>query len=247
MTVGRAGWAGAVALLGIGLLGTGCTNTVAGVSTHAGQPGANALTPEQVLPDGEEVKAAVGNDLPPHSPPMVGDIGVLPNGIRDNSAAAPIECLGAIAPAMRISYEVAPVRAAALQDYWNYDSGVVASSATVAAIKLASSDDAQRLFASFTQQWRQCEGRTVTMYTHDRSDTELYSKVTEVRTDGPILSATIISWDNHHTPQSPVERAVGVQGDVLADAKVALRPHSQPGTRAIELVKVMLRKVSSTN
>ncbi|MFZ1179282.1 MAG: sensor domain-containing protein, partial [Mycobacterium sp.] len=141
----------AVALLGIGLLGTGCVNTADGIPTRAGRLGGTVLPVEQILPDAEEVSTAVGNDLPPHSPPLVGGIGLLPNGIRDNGGAAPIECLGAVAPAMRIVYEKAPVRGAATQDYWNYDSRVVVSSATAAAIKLASTADAQRLFASFVK------------------------------------------------------------------------------------------------
>ena len=237
----------AVALVGISLLGTGCVNTVAGTPTRIGRLGGAVLPLEQVLPDGAEASAAVGNELPPHNPPLVGGIDLLPNGIRDSGGAAPIECLGAVAPAMRIVYENGPVRAAATQDYWNYDSGVAASSATAAAIRLASPADAQRLFASFVKQWQRCAGTTVTMYTHDTSNTELYSKVTNTRVDGPLLSATVIAWDNHHTPPCPDERAVGVEGDVIADVKVAVGPHAQAGTRGIEVAEVMLRKVSNSN
>jgi PknH-like extracellular domain len=237
----------AVALVGIGLLCTGCVTTVAGQPRRIGHLGGAVLPLEQVLPDGADVSAAVGNELPPHSPPLVGGIDVLPNGIRDRADAAPIECLGAIAPAMRIIYETAPVRGAATQDYWNYDSGVAVSSASAAAIRLASTADAQRLFASFVQQWQLCAGTTVTMYTHDRSNTELYLKVTNTRVDGPILSATVIAWDNHHSPPSPDERAVGIRGDVIADVKVAVGPPAQAGTRAVDLADAMLRKVSSSN
>lgn len=237
----------ALTLGGIGLLGSGCVATVAGTPTRTGPLGAAALPLEQVLPDDAEVSAAVGNDLPPHNPPLVGGIDMLPNGIRDDGGAAPIECLGPVAPAMRIVYERGPVRRVATQDYWNYGSGAQVSSATAAAIELASAVDAQRLFAAFVQQWEHCTGATVTMYTHDRSDTELYSKVTDVRADGPILSATVIVWDNHHTPPSPDERAIGIQGDVIADVKVAVGPRAQAGTRAVDVVQAMLRKVSSAN
>ncbi len=237
----------AVVLLVIGVVGAGCVSTVDGTARRAGRSGGTVLSLEEILPDEDEVRAAMGNDLPPHSPPEVGGIDMLPNGIRDNDRAAPIECVGAVTTAARIVYEKGPVRAAAIQDYWNYDVGVVVSSATAAAIKLASSADAQRLFASFVQQWQHCAGTTVIMRLHDSSDTELYSEVTNPRVDGSILSATILSWDNHHTPQYPLERAVGVQGDVIADVKLAVRPRSQPGTRAIDLVEVMLRKVSSAN
>ncbi|OBH88392.1 sensor domain-containing protein [Mycobacterium sp. E2989] len=237
----------AVTFVGIGVLATGCVTTVAGTAARTGRLGGAVPPLEQVLPDSAEVAAAVGNELPPHRPPEVGGIDVLPNGIRDTGGAAPIECLGVVAPAMRIVYENGPVRRAATQDYWNYDSGVQVSSATAAAIEMASTADAQRLFASFAQQWQHCAGTTVTAYTHDRSDTELYSKVTDVRVDGPIVSATVMAWDNHHTPPSPDERAIGVQGDVIADVKVAVGPRAQAGTRAVDIVQAMLRKVSSTN
>ncbi|OBB69501.1 hypothetical protein A5758_05690 [Mycobacterium sp. 852014-50255_SCH5639931] len=237
----------AIGVVGLSLLGTGCVTTVAGTPTRTGPLGGAALPLSQVLPDAAEVSAAVGNELPPHSPPLVGGIDVLPDGIRDAGGAAPIECLGALAPAMRLVYEKGPVRRVATQDYWNYGSGRQASSATAAAIELATTSDAQRLFASFVQQWQRCTDTTVTMYTHDRSNTELYSKVTDVRVDGPILSATVIAWDNHHTPPSPNERAVGTTGDVIADVKVAVGPHAQAGTRSIQVVQAMLRKVSSTN
>ncbi|OBG54850.1 MULTISPECIES: sensor domain-containing protein [unclassified Mycobacterium] len=237
----------AVTVVGLSLLGTGCVTTVAGTPTRTGPLGASALPLEQVLPDDAEVSVAVGNELPPHSPPLVGGIEVLPNGIRDAGGAAPIECLGAVDPAMRLVYETGPVRRVATQRYWNYGSGVQVSSATAAAIELATASDAQRLFASFVQQWQHCTDTTVTMYTHDESATELYSKVTDVRVDGPVLSATVIAWDNHHTPPTPDERAVGTAGDVIADVKVAVAPHVQAGTRAVDVVQAMLRKVSSTN
>ncbi|OBI39620.1 sensor domain-containing protein [Mycobacterium sp. E2238] len=237
----------AVVMVGIGLLSTGCVTTVNGTPVRAGHLGAAALPLEQVLPDDAEVSAAVGNELPPHSPAQVGGIDLLPNGIRDSGGAAPIQCLGVVAPAMRIVYEPGHVHAAATQNYWNYDSGVAVSSATAAAIKLAATADAQRLFASFVEQWQRCDGTTVTIYTHDSSNTELYSKVTDTRVDGPVLSATVVAWDNHHAPPCPLERAVGVKGDVIADVKVADGPRVQAGRRAVDLVEVMLRKVSSSN
>jgi PknH-like extracellular domain len=237
----------ALALSAVALLTAGCVNTVVGMPTRAGRPAAGVAPLEQILPTDDEVKTAVGNDLPSHSPPAVGGIDVLPNGIRDDNDAAPIECIGATDPLLRVVYEKGPVRAAAEQTYWNYDLGVAVSSAHAGVVRFASSEAAQRLFASLTPQWQKCGGTTVTMHTHDSENTELYSKVTDVKVDGPILSATIIGWDNHHTPPFPNEHAVGVASDVIVDVEVAIGPGGEAGTRAIDLVKVMLRKVSSTN
>ncbi len=242
-----AGLARVLGLLGIGLLGAGCVNTVVGVPTRAVRPAIGVAPLEQILPTDEEVRTAVGNDLPPHGKPETGGIEVLPNGIRDDSGVAPIECIGATEPLLQVVYEKGPIRGVAKQTYWNSDLSVAVFSVHAGAVRLASSADAQRLFASFVSQWQKCAGTTVTMHIHDSENTVLYSKVTDIDVDGPILSATVVTWDNHHTPQSPNEHAVGVESDVIVDVKTAIGPGGEAGTRAIDLVKVMLRKVSSTN
>lgn len=237
----------ALALLAVALLTAGCVNTVVGMPIRASRPAAGVVPLEQILPTGEEVSTAVGNDLLPEGPPLTGGIDVLANGIRDDSDASPIDCIGATAPLLRVVYEKGSVRAAATQTSWNSDLSVAVFSVHAGAVRLASSADAQRLFASFVPQWQKCAGTTVTMHIHDSENTVLYSKVTDVKVDGPILSATVVTWDNHHTPQSPNEHAVGVESDVIVDVKTAIGPGGEAGTRAIDLVKLMLRKVSSTN
>ena len=247
MGLGGAGLTRSLALVAVALLTAGCVNTVVGMPTRAGRLAAGVAPLEQVLPTGEEVRTAAGNDLLPEGPPLTGGIDVLPNGIREDNDAAPIECIGATATLLRVVYEKGPVRAAASQTFWNSDLSVAVFSVHAGAVRIASSEQAQRLFASFIPQWQKCAGTTVTMHTHDSENTVLYSKVTDVKVDEPILSATIMDWDNHHTPQFPNEHAVGVASDVIVDVKVAIGPGGQAGTRAIDLVKLMLRKVSSTN
>ncbi|OBK94281.1 hypothetical protein A5645_01615 [Mycobacterium asiaticum] len=229
-----------------GLLISGCATTVDGTARYSPSPSSMAPV-VQIMPTDEEIRAAVGNELQQNPPPRVGGIEVLPDGIRTDKDAAPIECLGAVSPRMHIVYEKGPVRDAAVQDYWNYDLDVAASKATAAAIKFASTADAERLFATFVQQWQHCQGTTLTMFTWDSSKTQLYHQVTDVQVRGPLLSATILSWDNHHTPQFPVERAVGVESDVIVDVQVAVRPHLQTGSRATDLARTMLRKVAGSS
>lgn len=246
--MGLAGLARLVVVLSMALPASGCVDAVEGAARRASPPSATTVTPlAQVLPSDEEIRAAVGNELRQTPPPRMGGIELLPDGIRTNHDADPIDCIGATTPGLHVVYEKGPVRAVAAQDYWNYDLGVVASSATAAAVRLASAADAQQLFTSFVQQWQNCGGTTVTMFTWDSTKTLLYSKVTDVEVHGPILSAVIMSWDNHHTPPFPVERAVGVASDVIADVDVAVRPNIQTSSRATDLVKAMLRRVAGTN
>ncbi|MCV7412143.1 hypothetical protein AWC05_13440 [Mycobacterium florentinum] len=237
----------ALALLALALLTAGCVHTVVGMPKRAVHPASPVVPLEQVLPTDDEVTAAAGNPLMPEGPPQVGGTEVLPNGIRDDSNAAPIECIGATSPLLRVVYEKGSVRAVAAQSYWNPNLRVPVFGVRAGAVRLASSADAQRLFASFVPQWQKCAGTTVTLYTHDTENTELYSKVTDVKVDEPILSATVIAWDNHHTPPTPNEHVVGMESDVVVDVRVSVGPHAEAGTRAIDIARVMLRKVSSTN
>jgi hypothetical protein len=242
-----AGLTRGIALLAVAVLTAGCVHTVVGMPKRAVHPASPVVPLERVLPTDDEVKAAVGNPLMREGPPQVGGIEVLPNGIRDDNDAAPIECIGVTSPLLRVVYEKGSVRAVAAQTYWNPDLSVPVFGVRAGAVRLASSTDAQRLFASFVPQWQKCEGTTVTMYTHDAENTELFSKVTDVKVDGPILSATVIGWDNHHTPPTPDEHVVGVESDVVVDVRVSVGPHVEAGTRAVDLARVMLQKVSSTN
>jgi hypothetical protein len=238
-----------LALLIAAALCAGCTSTVAGSARRAqgtGGPPAREAALASVLPTEQEISGAAGNQLSLNGfPALQGGIELLPDGIRTNADASPIECVGVTDALMRITYEHSPVRAAATVTFWNYDFDATATSAKVGAVRLATADDAQALFTTFTQQWRDCMGRTVDGHTHDSDDTELYSRIEDVDVSGPVLSATIMGWDNHHTPEFPNERAIGVKSNVIVEADVAVtKPGARADNRAINAVKLMLDKIA---
>jgi hypothetical protein len=57
----------------------GCVGTVDGKPVRR-----QAVGLQDALPSATQVAQAVGNPLDPTSPPMVGGIALLPNGIRDS-------------------------------------------------------------------------------------------------------------------------------------------------------------------
>ena len=205
------------------------------------------VSAKDILPNAEEVRAAVGNDLPAHESPLVGGIDVLPNGIRNNSDAAPIECIGAISVALRVIYEKGPVTAAATQTYWNYDFGVAASSAHAAVIKLATAPEAQRLFASLRSNGGNARARPSRCTPATWKTPSCTRRSPTSSLDGATLSAIVLGWDNHHTPPFPVEHAIGVDSEFIVDVDVAVGVHAQAGTRAVEIVNAMLRKIPRPN
>jgi hypothetical protein len=239
---------GLLVLLVAATMCAGCTSTVTGTARRAqasSGPPARETSLVSVLPTEQEISGAAGNQLSLNGfPPLQGGMELLPDGIRTNADASPIECMGVTHALMRIEYEHSSVRAAATVEFWNYDFDAVATSANVGAVRLATGDDAQALFTTFTQQWRDCLDRTVVGHTHDSDDTELYSRITDVEVSGSVLSATIIGWDNHHTPEFPNERAIGVKSNVIVEADVAVtKPGAQADKRAINVVKLMLDKI----
>lgn len=217
-----------------------CTATVGGTAVR----GAFALPVEQILPTVVEVSDAVGSTLDPGGFPVRGGIDVLPNGIRDDSTASPIDCLGAAMPFMRVVYEKGDVREAAWQDFSRFGAGQTVSSVDAGVIGFASDAEAQRMFAAFAARWRACEGTTVT--THAR-DADLYATITEVRVQGPILSATILTGDSRDGSRFPTEHALGVAEGRIVDVDVAVTGSSPADRlaagRAVKLAEAMLEKV----
>ena len=190
----------------------------------------------------------MGNRLAANGSPAVGGLDVLPNGIRDSTTARPIDCLGPVAPFMRVVYEQADVRGVAWQQFSNYGAQEVVSSSDTGVIEFSSDAEAQRVFTAFVAQWKACDGTTVTTYTHNADNAELYGKVTDTTVVGPVLSATIINGDNQQNAPFPTERAVGITADCIVDVDVAVtdgKPAEQPsGRRAVTLAMVMLDKLA---
>lgn len=214
----------------------GCSSTVDGSARRQYSPAAALI---QVLPTADEVSIAVGNPLDAPGPPKVGSITVLPNGIRTSDDAAPLDCLGAVTPLMRVVYESGGVQAAAWQDFSRFGRGLTVSSAEAGVVLMDSEEAASRTFAAFVTRWRGCDRTTVTMQ-------GLELTVTDVRVAGPILTATILS-DGGRGDEFPTEHAVGVAADCIVDVDVAITDPDPrlrvPGTRAADLVRLMLDKI----
>ncbi|GAY17202.1 sensor domain-containing protein [Mycobacterium sp. shizuoka-1] len=220
----------------------GCTTTVDGRAARDDVAPPRDLA--AVLPDAAEAGQAAGNPLADHGLPEVGGINVLPNGIRDDSAADPIECLGPVTPFMRVVYEVGDVRRAAWQEFSNYGRQQTVSSVNAGVVEFSSDVEAQRMFAAFVTRWKACEGTSVRTEVHDPGGTELYQKVTDVTVDGAVLTATVLNSDNQGGAIFPTERAVGLAADCVVDVDVAVTGGTQAQQRALRLARAMQAEVT---
>jgi hypothetical protein len=234
-------------MVGIVVL-AGCTTTVGGGAVRDARSSA-ARNLAAILPSSAEVSDIAGNPLSDNSSrPTAGGIDALPNGIRDNDSANPIDCLGPVSPFMRIVYENGEVRAAAWQQFSHYGGHQTVSSVDAGVVEFASEAEAQRMFGQFVSRWKACEGTTVTTYLHTADNAELYEKITDVRVDGAVLSATVINSDNQQDAQFPTERALGVASDCIVDVDAAVTDGTQaqqkPAGRAVNLATAMLDRIS---
>lgn len=219
-----------------------CSSTLGGDAVR--RPG---VPLQQVLPTPDEVADAVGNPLSPSGPQSVGPVTLLPNGIRDPGDVDRLECLGAATPLMRVVYEPGDVREVALADYSRYGEGLTVSSAHTGVVRFSSDAEAARMFADFAARWRACDNTTVRVRISTASDLDW--RVTAVRRQGDVLSAVVLSGEDGNQPAFPTEHAMGVVGDCIVEADVAvtdvLPARRVATTRAVDLVGVMMRKAEA--
>lgn len=204
--------------------GCACTVTGAPVPTRdsAGILGVGR-TIGRVLPNDAELSAVLNDNLSSHGfPPIVGGVTALPNGIRDSMDASEIECLGVTSPDMRAVYEKSSVRAVATEDAddWDDPNHAVGHSysVNVGAMALTSPADAHALFATFVNQWQQCQGKTMTVYQKPGGSGDQLHQISVVHTAGDVLTAVVmLSVPATHTEPIPEQRAVGVAMNCIVD------------------------------
>ena len=237
------------AALCVGALCTSCVSSISGTAKPAEHHRIPGI--EQILPTLEETNADVGSQLEPNGPPSVGGSDKLAADLKDNADIAPIECLGPVQPRERVVYQQAPVKAVAIQEYWNHQrapGGVLVVRA--AAIELASEPAARKFFETSVQQWKQCDGRTAVITKEDRIHVMWNVKVGDVAVSGPLLTATNRWWDEPPKPAFPDGRALGIAANVIVDVDVTMDPdYGTPapvGDRATKVANEMLRKVTTT-
>ena len=206
-------------------MSAGCVGVVDGAAVRK-----QAVGLQDALPSATQVAQAVGNPLDPTSPPMVGGIALLPNGIRDSDEVWPLECLGAATPLMRVVYERGDVRAVGLQDFSRYGEGLTVSSAHTGVVRFGSAAEASRMFTEFAKQWRSCSDTMVSVQVTAKSSLEW--TVTDVRQTDGIVSATVLNGETSRQAAFPIEHAIGLAGDTIIDVDVAITD-AEPTRRVV--------------
>ncbi|ORV31480.1 hypothetical protein AWB99_11815 [Mycolicibacterium confluentis] len=178
----------------------------------------------RVLLDGQALSQVLDQDFEETSrqPPQVGGLNDMPNGLASETEATPHECVGATAIAQRSVYHSANVSNFAFQTWWSRQKGSVML-VDQAVIVLASPEEAEGLFADFSQQWTMCKGQTVTTLAGTTPDGDHFvTTATNVRVTDSVLDATVISDHAGGGFTRGNARALGVRGNCIVEVKVSL-------------------------
>ena len=219
----------AIAMLSVGLLAVGCTAVVGGKARPTPDMRARPLagqTVRQVLLDDTALSKLLQQPFraDPHFRPRFGG----PDQLQDERPASSADCLGVAVMLQQSVYQSAKVKGVAVASWLHAAKSVKVISVKEGVVSLPTAADADALFAKFSQQWRKCDGTTLSL---PGSTIRLTAKITNVRDTNSILGATIsmqLTLPGSDPAAVPEGRAIGVRGNCLVEAEVDFFNPSNP-------------------
>ncbi len=245
-------WCWVVSLLAV-LLATGCTATIGGKAGPAPTVAPRPLTGstiKQVLLDSAALSKLLNQPFQavPSFPPVFGGSENLGDSY---GSASPADCVGVVYMMQKSAYQSADVRDIA-RESWRHDgSSVKVNDVDEGVVSLPTAADANALFARFSAQWKECDGKTLTV----PSDTFVQDAITDVRVMDSVVAATVSLGPGAHSilASVPEARAIGVRGNCLVEVEVTFFGITYPSdqgsgdinTSAIDIAHAMMDKVSA--
>jgi hypothetical protein len=244
----------ATALTMMAALVAGCGSVVDGTAKPAPNLKPRPLsgaTVQQVLLDGAALSQMLSQPFVSRRPAESGGPDKLTHS--DGPVASP-GCLGVTTMLQQSVYQSADVKDVASESWWNNGEPAQVIGVQEGVVSLPSAAQAQALFATFSAQWQQCKGTTMTEQSGPISTT---TDINDVRVAGSVLAATNTATSVlpnmpalRPTPQA---RAIGVQLNCLVEVEVVFfgeRRSSDPGsanvdTSATDIAKAMMNKVNA--
>jgi hypothetical protein len=238
----------------VAALVAGCGGVVDGTAKPAPNLKPHPLTGEtvtQVLLDGAALSRMLNQPFVARDAP---DFGGPEKLYHRDDVASPAACPGVTAMLQRSVYGSADVGYVASESWWNNGEPAQVVSVIEGVATLPSNAQAEALFATFSQQWQQCQGMTTTEQSGPIATT---NSIGDVRVADTILAATNTATSVlpnmpalRPTPQA---RAIGVRLNCLVEVEVVFfgeRRPSDPGsadvnTSGIDVARAMMDKVSS--
>jgi hypothetical protein len=233
------------------LLATGCTATTGGKAA----PAPNLLphpvtgsTVNQVLLDDAALSKLLDRSFQAVSqiPPVFGGAEMLQD---DYPSAAPAECVGVVYMTQKSVYQSAKVENVAIEFWQQQGSSATAIDIAESVVAVSTIADANALFVRFAEQWKQCDGKTLTA----PSSSFVANAITDARVKDSIVAASVSKDPGEQSilHAVPEVRAVGVRGNCLVEVEVAfvgstdLTDQQSAKTSAVDIAHAMMDKVSA--
>lgn len=209
----------------------GCAPTIEGnpraaddaPATTSALPGATWIA--SVLPDITEL-SQVFNTSADDVDPVVGDA----SDLRDTLIGSEVtddQCISAIAPLERRTFDRAPVDEVAY---------ATLPDATFGAVALPSAQSARSLFDSLVEQWRACDGHAVVRENGKHSHVEAIGSV-DAKPD--FVSAVVVMTTESTGMRTQTARALGVAENCIIDVEL----RTPISALAVALTQLMMAKV----
>ncbi len=157
--------------------------------------------------------------------PMIVDFGFPrrfggPEALQADGTASPVDCLGVAGMLEQSAYHSGNVKGVAIEAWRHAAVSAAVTEVREGVVSLPTAADADALFAVFSQQWRNCNGRTQPL-----SDNvfRLKAMIDQVRVANSVLGATVwlaLASSGKDADSIPAGRAVGVQGNCLVEVEV---------------------------
>ena len=173
--------------------------------------------------------------------------------LQDSGSVLHVDCLGVAMMLQKSDYQTTNVKHVAMEAWRRTAKSMQVTSVKEGVVSLASADDADALFAKFSQQWRKCSGAT--LFLAD-SMFKLKGKITNVEVASSVLAETTsVGWafSGSDSESIPEGRAIGVLANCLVEVEVDFFNASDPSpqgsgafnTRAVDVAQAMMDKVSA--
>lgn len=246
----RIRWRSAAPLVAT-LLAAGCASAVGGRAVPAPDLKPHPVIGQkvkEVLLDAAALSKLLDRPFEPvvHFPPAFGGSELLDDAYLSMS---PAECTGVVYMTQRSVYQSAPVRNVATALWQQQGYSTSATDIAEGVIALPSAAEAGSLFATFSEQWKHCDGKTLSV----PASSFAQNVITDVSVEYSVVAANVSRQPDAQSVLHavPEVRALAVRGNCLIEVDVAYvnsadlsgRPAAK--TDALTVAHALMDKVSA--
>ncbi|MGD9622488.1 MAG: sensor domain-containing protein [Mycolicibacterium sp.] len=196
-------------------------------------------------------------DFLPTMPELAAQLGTGPDGFLgqpveggaemllrnvDAAAAAPAECVSTAYRLQKVVYQVGPVRSVASGSWAGGGFEGPPVSGFFGIVQMASAAEAQTFFATMSDNWRRCNGRTVAL--QPGPGAEELTRIADVALDARLVSANVLHASGGGAAVD-VSRAIGLAGDCIVDVEITDPRASGEAAPAVRVAGLMLDKIAA--